>query len=543
MLSVHHISKSYNIDPVLEQVSFNLGPGERLALVGPNGCGKTTLLRILVGQERPDAGVVSFNPSNLRLGYLPQGLQPANGESIRGFLARLGGDSETLTDKLEALALALSVNPHQPELQAAYDTTLAQLDVACQSSGRTPAVLAALGLDSAPPETPVAHLSGGQKTRLALAGVLLSDPQLLLLDEPTNHLDLDMLEWLEEWLLSYQGALLFVSHDRLFLDRLATGILEIDPYTHRLRSFAGNYSAYLEITLAERERQQQAYQDQQVEIARLRTAALRVRADAKYRPNNKAAGDTWAPGFFANRTKETIHKAKNLEKRVERLLTVDRIEKPRSDWQVKINFGDTLASGRDVLRLEGVSVGYGEQALLRELDLYVRFGARLVLVGPNGSGKTTLLRTIAGKLPPLAGQVRLGANVQVGYMAQEQENLDPALDAYATLRQAAPFTQTEARAFLHRFLFSGDDVFIPVGRISYGERARLSLACLAAQGCNLLLLDEPINHLDIPSRTRFEQALADFNGTVIAVVHDRYFINSFASQIWRVEGDCITASN
>jgi ATP-binding cassette subfamily F protein 3 len=535
MLTVHHLSKSFNIDTILDQVSFTLNAGERLALVGPNGCGKTTLLRILAGIERPDSGTVSLDPPDLRLGYLPQGLTQAVDETLHSFLARMSGDTLALTARLERLAFELAAAPHQPHLQAAYDTVLSQLDIASQSSGRAPAILAALGLGELPPETPVEYLSGGQKTRLSLAGVLLSDPRLLLLDEPTNHLDLEMLEWLEEWLLAYPGGVLFVSHDRAFLDRLATGILELDPTSHRLRSFAGNYSDYLETKITERQHQWQAYQDQQDEIARLRAAAARVRSDAKYRPNGKGAGDTWAPGFFANRTKGTIHKAKNLEKRVERLLTVERIEKPQASWQAKLDFNDTPPSGRDVLYLEKLSVGYGEHVLLRDLEATVRQGARIALVGANGAGKTTLLRTIIGQIPPLAGQVRLGANVQPGYMAQEQENLDPALDAYTTLCKAAPLSETEARTFLHRFLFSGEDVFRPIANLSYGERARLTLACLVAQGCNLLLLDEPINHLDIPSRTSFEQALAGFEGTVIAVVHDRFFIAAFANQVWRVD--------
>ena len=214
-------------------------------------------------------------------------------------------------------------------------------------------------------------------------------------------------------------------------------------------------------------------------------------------------------------------------------------KRPSSGWQIKVELKDAPVSGRDVLALENLSVGYGEKVLLSDLYLQLRQGARVALVGPNGSGKTTLVRTIAGVLPPLAGRVRPGANVRIGYMAQEQESLDPALDAFTTIRNLAPMSDTDARAFLHFFLFSGDDVFVPVGSLSFGERARLSLASLVARGCNFLLLDEPINHLDIPSRARFEQALAAFEGTVLAVVHDRYFIERFAGEIWEIERDAI----
>jgi ATP-binding cassette subfamily F protein 3 len=331
-------------------------------------------------------------------------------------------------------------------------------------------------------------------------------------------------------------AAVIVSHDRVFLDQVATAILEIDPTTHHLRVFPGNYSAYLETRLAEQNRHWQEYTDQQAEIQRLRKAAAHFRGLARFRKGGKAdTGDKFAKGFFANRGKETVKKAKNVERRLEHLLTDERIDKPRQGWQMKIDFSDIPASSRAVLALEGLSVGYPGIMLMKDLDLQVGFGERVVLVGPNGSGKTTLLKTIAGHIPPLAGRVRLGPSVRVGYMAQEQENLAPEEDALTALRHWTSLPETEARAFLHQYLFSGDEVFTPIQKLSYGERARLSLACLVAQGCNLLLLDEPINHLDIPSRARFEHALAHFEATILAVVHDRYFISGFARSLWFVQ--------
>jgi len=541
MLTVSQVTKSYNIENILQEVSFSLNPGEKLGLIGPNGCGKTTLLRILTGLERPDTGSVHYDPPDIRLGYLPQGLvlSPdfnSHASTLQTFLAASAGDLETLTARLEELASALAGAPHQPALQRQYDEVLAQMELAAESAGRAPAVLAVLGLGGLPGDTPLAHLSGGQKTRLALASALLASPQLLLLDEPTNHLDLDMLRWLEGWLADFRGAALVVSHDRAFLDGVATGILELDPTTHRLRAYPGNYSVYLEQRVNEAERHWQEYQDQQVEITRLRRAAAQVRHSARFRKGGKGdSGDKFAKGFFANRTKGTIARAKALERRLELLLTEDRIEKPRQGWQMKLDFGATPPSGRAVLSLEDLAVGYDGVPRLSDLNLQVQAGARLAITGSNGSGKTTLLRAIAGRLLPVAGNLRLGANVRPGYMAQEQEDLDPALDALTHVRRLAPLSETDSRTFLHQFLFKGDAVFLPAGSLSYGERARLSLACMVARGCNLLLLDEPVNHLDIPSRARFEQALESFEGTVLAVTHDRYFIEGFATQIWEVD--------
>jgi ATP-binding cassette subfamily F protein 3 len=538
MLTVHQVSKSFGIEPVLHKISFTLNRGERLGLVGPNGCGKTTLLRILVGAEKADAGSVRFNPAGLRIGYLPQGLLPEPEDTLDSFLLLSESNVDSLTEEVKRLAEALVRQPGEPALQAAYDGTLNRLEAAAVNASRLPQVLGALGLGDYALDTPVATLSGGQKTRLSLARVLLNQPQLLLLDEPTNHLDLEMLNWLEHWLQGFSGAALVVSHDRAFLDGVATSILEIDPQAHTARQYAGNYAAYLEQKLSEQEKQWQEYREQQGEIAQLQSAITHVRGLAKFKKGGKAdSGDKFAKGFFANRAKETIRRAKQLEARLERLMTEDRVEKPKANWQMKLEFEDTPVSGRDVLVLEDLSLGYGENVLLEGIHQTLRYGSRTALIGPNGSGKTTLLRTILGRLEPLAGRVRLGTGVKVGYMAQEQEDLQPELNAYQVICREAAFSETDARTFLHRFLFTGDDVFVPVGSLSYGERARLSLACLVAQGCNFLLLDEPVNHLDIPSRSRFEQALGSFEGTVLAVVHDRYFIEGFATELWEVQGN------
>jgi ATPase subunit of ABC transporter with duplicated ATPase domains len=535
MLTVRQIRKCFGDNIILDGVSFNLNPGERAGLVGPNGCGKTTLLRILAGIDAADSGSVQ-KPNSLRIGYLPQGLVLPGDETVGAYLERAQGDLPRLAAEVERLAARLASAPEEKALHAEYDEALGRLAAASGSAGGSAAALAALGLDRVPPDAWISTLSGGQKTRLALAGVLLAHPQLMILDEPTNHLDLPMLEWLEGWLNGFRGGALVVSHDRAFLDRTVTSILELDPHTHAVREYEGDYSAYREAKDAERARREQAYSDQQEEIAELRSAAAHLRGISRFRRGGKAdTKDGFARGFFANRGAGTMKRAKQIERRIERLLTEERVEKPGWEWGLKLEFDPAAAGGNDVLALEDLSAGYGRTVILRNIHMRLRRGARAVLTGANGSGKTTLLRTIAGALPPLAGRVRVGANVKLGFMAQEQETLDPAMNALQTVQAEIAADETDARRFLHCFLFSGDDVFTPVGSLSYGERARLLLALLAARGCNFLLLDEPINHLDIPSRDRFEQALAAFPGTVLAVVHDRYFIKRIASEVWGVE--------
>ncbi len=534
MLSIHNLSKSYGIQPVLQNINFNISAGERIGLIGPNGSGKTTLMRILAKLEQPDAGrgdVASTRP-NLRIGYLAQGMDLDPRQTLH---TALGLDPATQTDpaaEIESLALALSQNPNDSALQTQYDHALTKLS-ALNLQPET--ILAPLGLDHLPADTPIAHLSGGQKTRLMLARVLLEEPQLLLLDEPTNHLDIEMLEWLEEWLNQFQGAALIVSHDRVFLDNTVTSILELNPITHGIRMFAGNYSGYLHQVLMEQDKQLQEYQDQQDELAQLRRAAGHVRSLTVMKKGGKAdGGDKFAKGFFGNRaTKNVAGRAKHIEARIEHILTEEKIEKPRGNWKLKLDFGEPDHQSKFVLETDSLSIGYTlESPLLENINLFIRAGQRIVLTGPNGAGKTSFIRTIVGRIPPLAGSFRLGGATKLGYMAQEQELLNPKFSALQTIQSVSAFNETDARNFLHYFLFKGDAALRASEELSYGERARLQLATLVAQGCTFLVLDEPINHLDISSRERFEEALENFKGTILAVVHDRSFIDRFASDVW-----------
>ena len=536
MLTAHGVSKQYGLAPVLKNVTFSVNSGERVGLIGPNGSGKTTLLRLLTGQEKPDAGHVALSPGTLRVGYLAQGFEPDPEETVAEVLHTAVGDPYKLEDELAQIALALAENPEDEELQEAYDDVLTRLNRS--DNGRVPAILSAFDLDQLPETQLVGTLSGGQKTRLALALVLLGEPQLLLLDEPTNHLDIAMLQWLEAWLADFPGGALIVSHDRAFLDQTTNRILDLDPHTQTIREYAGNYTDYLEQVLNEQEKKWAAYKDQAYEIRRMKQDIARQRESAMAIHRATTARQ---PGvrMFA---KKAMTRAKSREKKLERYENSDeRVDKPARSWQMKLDFDETTHLGRDVLTLAGLNVGYaGFAPLLTNLNQLVQAGQRVVLTGPNGAGKSTLLRTIAGEIRPLSGQFRLGGSVKLGYMSQEQEGLTPGLTALEIIQRAAPLNETDARSFLHYFLFTGDDPLRPIEQLSFGERARLALARLVAEGCNFLLLDEPINHLDIPSRTRFEQALAQFEGTILAVVHDRYFIERFAEEVWLVEDGRLT---
>lgn len=533
MLQAVNISKSYGPEVVLEDVSFVVNPGECAGLIGPNGSGKSTLLRIVAGVERADGGRVVLG-SGASMAWLPQGfeadLRQTLGEAVRRGLTEHANAHEALLNIEERMTRAVGA-----ELDGLIEEYGRASDVFESLGGyeveqRTNAMLQGLGLGAVPLDTPLSILSGGQRTRASLASVIASNPDVLLLDEPTNHLDIEALEWLEDYLSGYTGAALVVSHDRAFLDGAVTGVLELNGLSPGLVAYPGGYSDYKLAKERELERQTAAWKEQEAERRRVEMDIARTKQTA-LRTETSTTHD-----FYRRRAKKVARKAKVRERRLQRILSSPgRVERPRAEWTMKLDFGRTPRGGSRVLLLEGVGHEYDGRWLYRDVNLVLEHGERVALLGPNGCGKSTLLKFVAGQGTSALGSVRVGENIKVGYMPQNQAGLDWRRSALEMVRQAADLTETEARTLLHLYLFEGDEPLLPAGSLSYGQRSRLLLAILVLEGANFLVLDEPMNHLDIPSRERFEEALEAFPGTVLMAVHDRAFIDRHATAIWGIE--------
>ena len=530
MLVVNKLSKRFRGEntPLFEDVTFTVNGGERVGVIGPNGSGKSTLLKLIVGELDADRGSLMFAPPNLRIGYLAQGMVVDETQTLDEVLFPHLRELDTVEAELERLAGELG-DGAESTLEA-YHATLERITFLSErmSQAHGEKMLAEMGLDL-PLDTPVATLSGGQKTRLNLARILLQNPQLLVLDEPTNHLDIQALNWLESWLMQFAGGVLIVSHDRAFLDRVVNRIVALDTESQSARVFVGNYTDYIETLRYEKDQQWAQWQDQQVKIAKMQRDVQTTMARS-IRKENATVNDQQR-----RYAKKVAQKAKAKETRLKRYIEAeDRVEKPTRTWEMKLDF-DRLPTTHGVpVRTENLSIGY-ESPLLSNLNLAIQAGERIALLGPNGQGKSTLLKTLIGELKPLAGTLQIGSGVQIGYLAQEQDILDSTSTPLKTLQDQAGLNHTDARSFLHHFLFGGDEVFRPIEAMSYGERARLMLALLVAKGANLLVLDEPLNHLDLSAREQFETALMAFPGSVLAVVHDRYFVDKFATHIWHID--------
>ncbi|MEO8289257.1 MAG: ribosomal protection-like ABC-F family protein [Chloroflexota bacterium] len=541
MLQVQNLHKSYGTDRILSGAGFILNNSEHVGLIGPNGSGKSTILRTITGREQPDSGAIVLSPRGATIGYLAQAFEQQGDLTVSEAVASVRADLASAERDLQDAADALTNAEDMDAAMQAYEDASTRFEAlgGYEREHRSAAVLQGLQLGDISPDTLVSTLSGGQKTRLGLALLLLQEPDLLLLDEPTNHLDVDALEWLEGFVQGYPNSVLVVSHDREFLDRTVTRILFLDPETRTVKSYEGNYSAFEEAREREYEQHVDAWRRQQDYVEKVQRDITSVKSSARSIELSTTARQ---PGLrkFA-RKKAAL--AKSRERKLERFMeSGERVDKPKPAWWLKLDFGPVPASGRSVLRVEDLSFAYpGSPTLLEDVSFDVQYGDRVALVGPNGAGKTTLLRLIEGRLQPTAGRVKPGASVRLGVLAQEQETLDPDKTLLDTVLAERAMSETDARNFLHFFLFSGDDVFRHAGDCSLGERSRLQLALLVLRGCNLLLLDEPLNHLDIDGRSHFEAALEAFEGTVIAVAHDRAFLHNYPYRVLEVRDGHVRA--
>jgi len=510
------LSKAFGALDVFSGVDVRIEAGDRIGFVGANGAGKTTLLRILAGAEAPTGGEV-FRKRGLTVGYLPQDPPPAGDDTLHAAMLRvfepLRAQGAALTEMEHRLADAASRgNGDYDVLLEEYGHAQTAFEVAGGYTYETHIrqVLGGLGFNEDEHDKPMAVLSGGERTRALLAQLLLLEPDLLLLDEPTNHLDLEAVEWLEETLLHWRGALVVVAHDRYFLDKVASRIWDMNR--GGVEAYRGNYTAFHGQREMRRERQRREWESQQEFIEKTEEFIRR--------------------NLAGQRTRE----AQGRRTRLEHFLRDEAIDRPQEGKQIRLGLTTQIRSGDLVLATKDLAVGY-DRPLFYCPDVEVRRGDRVALIGPNGAGKTTLLKTILGQLAPLSGRVRFGASVQVGYLAQAQAGLDPDETVLDSILDVQNLPISQARSFLGQFLFSGDDVFRPIGTLSGGQRSRVALARLTLQGANFLLLDEPTNHLDIDTQEILEQVLRQFPGTILLVTHDRYLIQALATHIWRVTGD------
>ncbi len=518
ILACQNVVKSFGTQLLLEDTSFHIEEREKAAIVGINGAGKTTLLKMILGQEPADQGEIIL-AKGTKAGYLAQHQQMLPDATIYEELLTVKGRVIELEEKLRSAEARMKHCQGQQleelmEQYARLNHAFEQEDGYAYKS-QIIGVLKGLGFSEEDFSKKTAYLSGGQKTRVSLAKLLLDKPDLLLLDEPTNHLDLASITWLETYLQNYDGAVLLISHDRYFIDKVATKIIELEN-TH-CYVYRGNYEAYLEKRARRREAQLQAYLNQQAEIRHQEEVIAKLRS--------------------FNREK-SIKRAESREKMLEKIVPEEKPADVRAD--MNLSFSADVKSGNDVLQVEQLTKAYGSQQLFSHVSFEIKRGERVAVIGGNGTGKTTLLKIINGLEQPDEGSVTLGTKVTIGYYDQEYHVLHTEKTIYEEISDTYPhLTQTEIRNVLAAFLFTGDEVFAPISTLSGGERGRVSLAKLMLSGANFLILDEPTNHLDIISKEVLEQALNDYEGTVLYVSHDRYFINKTAGKILELTGQTL----
>ena len=522
LMQLNGLSKSFGAEEILSNIKLEIKSNDRIAIVGRNGAGKSTLLKIMADELTYDEGEM-FKPKDLTLGYLSQHMALESGKTIweemlEVFQHVISKEKELRTMEQKMANPANLAGDDYEKLLLDYD----QLQQAFQRDGGytyesdIKAVLTGLNFQDYSYETPINELSGGQKTRLALGKLLLTKPELLILDEPTNHLDIDTLSWLENYLVSYPGAIVIVSHDRYFLDKTVSIVYEISR--HKTKKYHGSYSKFLKQKALDYEQGLKEFEKQQTEIKKMED--------------------------FIQRNIVRASTTKRAQSRRKQLAKMERLDKPLGDESsASFSFEINRRSGNDVLKLDHLSFCYEDENenLFSNVKMHVNRGERIALVGPNGVGKTTLLKTILGTLKPASGTIQIGTNVQIGYYDQEQANLTSSKTVLMELWDEYPtINEKDIRTVLGNFLFSGDDVLKQVHSLSGGEKARLALAKLMMQKANLLILDEPTNHLDIDSKEVLEAALIDFPGTIIFVSHDRYFINKITDQVAEMQHDGLT---
>ena len=517
LMTVQGVSKSFGMKSVLKDISLTLQQGARMGLIGVNGSGKSTLFRLIAGQMEPDEGTISLMRGT-RVGMLTQEADIQSDLTVREELSRVFESVREMERRLRALEEEMA-QKHEDEAELdRLSREYARLTDRFEDAGgyewpsRIQGVLAGLGFAKGREDQPASVLSGGEKTRLCLARLLLTQPDLLMLDEPTNHLDLSSIQWLEDTLKKYRGTVLIISHDRYFMNSVCDCMAEISM--RRLVQYEGNYDQFTVKRQADIERLIREYKLQQAEIARQQAIIQRYR--------------------MYNREK-SIRAAESREKRLEKM---ERLERPVDEQHVRFSFEARRRTGDDVLKVHGLAKGFEGRRLFENFDLHLRAGDRVAIIGPNGVGKSTLLNIIARKLKADAGEVEFGANVDLGYYEQHQTGLDPEKDVLNELWDAFPRLDLDrVRSVLALFLFTGDDVYKKISMLSGGEKGRVSLCKLMLKRDNLLLLDEPTNHLDMDSREVLEGALEDFDGTILTVSHDRYFINRVADRIIEMRPD------
>nr|WP_279665711.1 ABC-F family ATP-binding cassette domain-containing protein [Ectobacillus ponti] len=517
-MQVNGLTKLFGADTVLSNIKLEVQTRDRIALVGRNGAGKSTLLKIIAGEMSHDGGEI-MKPKDVTIGYLAQNTGLETSSPIWDEMLTVFTDLRNMERELRRLEQEMG-REEVFSNESRYNKLLAEYDRLQQTykdrggyqyEADTRSILSGLGFPAETHQTLISTLSGGQKTRLALGKMLLIKPDLLILDEPTNHLDIETLTWLEQYLQGYPGAILIVSHDRYFLDKVVTQVYEIS--NTQSRRFTGNYSKYLEQKAAFYEQEMKRYEKQQEEVAKLQDFVQRNIARAS-----------------------TTKRAQSRRKQLERMELMDR---PAGDEKAaSFHFDIDRQSGNDVLKVRDVSIGYHGAPVIEHISMSLTRGDSVALVGPNGIGKSTLLKSIIDKLELLHGTISFGSNVSLGYYDQEQANLTSAKRVLNEMWDEFPLhPEKDIRTLLGNFLFSGDDVLKPVSSLSGGEKARVALAKLMMQKSNLLILDEPTNHLDLSSKEILENALIDFPGTLLFVSHDRYFINRVATKVMELSAD------